>query len=242
MKRLAKGGLYAAILVLGIASATAGPVVTVSPEIKAVLDRFERAQQGIQSLRANVVETRVLALLAKPEVLRGQLTFDQGKVRFEYREPELRTYVLNDGKLTGWIPAQNRVEEANVARRVSRLKKVFALGQASSELIKDFTITLAEKSSVAGTDELVLVPKSKRIQKRISEVRLWLDQELGLPKQLQYITGDGNKITYQLTAMQLNPEVPAATFVLKIPANAKVVKGIQSLGVVASGTDIDEEL
>jgi hypothetical protein len=153
MNRLATSGLCAAILALGIAWATAGPAVNVSPEIKAVLDRFEKAQQGIQSLRANVVETRVLALLAKPETFRGQLTFDQGKVRFEYREPELRTYVLNDGKLTGWIPAQNRVEEANVARRVSRLKKVFALGQASSELIKDFTITLVEKSSVSGTDE-----------------------------------------------------------------------------------------
>ncbi|MFN7964144.1 MAG: outer membrane lipoprotein carrier protein LolA [Acidobacteriota bacterium] len=242
MTRLVKGGLSIVILMLGVASTLAGPVVTIAPELKAVLDRFEHAQQGIQSLRTNVVETRVLALLAKPEVLRGQLTFDQGKVRFEYREPEARTYVLNDGKLTGWIPAQNRVEEANVSRRVSRLKKVFALGQASSELIKDFSITLVEKSSVAGTDELVLVPNSKRIQKRIAEVRLWLDKEVGLPKQMHYVTGDGNKITYQFTAMQVNPEVPAATFVLRIPANAKVVKGVQSLGVVTSGTDIDEEL
>lgn len=231
-----------ALWLLGATLSSLAAPVSVDPAVKAVLTRFETAQRGVKSLRVNVVETRTLALLAKPEVLRGQLTVNNGRLRFEYREPEPRTYVLKEGRLTGWLPKQNRVEEANVSKRVGRIKRLFALGQDPSELVKDFTVALMPTSSLVGTDELVMVPTSRRVQKRIKEVRLWVDKEIGLPKQMQYVTGDGNQVAYLLSGLQLNPVVPDSTFDLQIPAGAKVVKGMQSLGLVTGATDGDEEL
>lgn len=228
------------LMVATVTPLLAAPKPAISPRLQTALDRFERAQQGIVSLKVQLVETRELALLTKPQVLRGGVLFAQGLIRFDYREPEQRSYLLKDGKLTGWIPALRRVEEANVARRVSRLKKLFALGQTTAELLKDFDASLSLTSSVGGTDELVLIPRSKRVQKRIPEVRLWLDQELGLPKQISYQTGDGNKITYQLHGLQVNPEVPLSAFDLQVPKDATVVKGLQSLSL--GNLQLDDEL
>lgn len=228
-------------LMAGLTADAASPATHPVPAAaSAALARFHQAQQGIDSLKLTVLETRVLPLLAKPEVLRGSLIVDRGQLRLDYREPEPRSYVLKDGKLTGWIPSQKRVEQADVSRRLSRLKKLFALGQPVEELAKDFEIAVAAGNELAGTDEILLIPRSKRVARRVREVRLWLDREIGLPKRIEYTTGDGNRISYDLSGVQINPAVAAATFELSYPADAKVVRGLESLGLGGSVVSDDE--
>lgn len=201
------------------------------PEVQAVLDRLDAAQRDIRTLRAEVVETRTLALLARPQVLRGELSFERpGKIRWEYRQPERRVYVLSGGNLTGWIPAKNQVEQLNVSRYESRLRRMIAFGQDSRSLARDFRVGLAAMPSVTGTDELVLSPRSRRMRKRIDEVKLAIDRQTGMPKRIQYRTADGSTVALEVQSIEVNHGLAPDTFALKIPPGARVVRGLSSFG------------
>jgi outer membrane lipoprotein-sorting protein len=241
----------AAFLAAGLAAALAPAVPSapassskkapVDPAVRAVLERMEQAQSQVTSFKAKVTETRRLAVLKKPEILRGEFSFESpGKMRWDYREPEQRTYVLAEGHVIGWIPSQNRVEKMDVQRREARLRRMFAIGQGADALLKDFTVTLAPQSSVPQADELVLVPDSRRMRKRVSEIRMWIDRGNSLPKQVTLVTGEGDSVEFALSSVQVNPRLAADAFTVTIPKGAKEVRGISGLSIFGSAADEPE--
>ncbi len=208
------------------------------PAVRAVLDRMERAQGQVTSFKAKITETRLLAVLEKPEILRGELAFESpGKIRWDYREPEQRTYVLADGHVIGWIPSRNRVEKMDVERREARLRRMFAIGQGTDALLKDFTVTLAAASTVPESDELILVPESRRMRKRVSEIRMWIDRGNDLPKQIRLVTGEGDSVEFALSSVQVNPRLAADAFLLTVPKGAKEVRGISGLSIFGNAAE-----
>jgi len=201
------------------------------PRVQQVLDRIDRAQQGLVSLRAKVVEVRRLALLAEPQRLTGELLFERpGRLRWEYRTPERRTYVLADGKLIGWAPDRNEVERVSTKRYEKRLRRLIAIGEDAASIVKEFKVALAAESEVPGADELILVPRSHRVRKRVAEIRLWISRGDGLPHRIRYRSGDGDVVTLELVDIEINPKLPSTAFTLAIPPDAKVVEGLASLG------------
>ncbi|RMG43054.1 MAG: outer membrane lipoprotein carrier protein LolA [Acidobacteria bacterium] len=230
-RRLAALALVPLLLVPTIARAGRGGA-EVDPRVREVLARIDRAQQSLETLRAEVVETRELALLDDPQRLTGRLLYRKpDKLLWEYRTPERRMYLLADGKLTGWAPDRNEVERVSTSRYERRLRRLLAIGQDGASLAKEFRIELAERPAVEGTDELVLVPKSRRVRKRVAEIRLCIDRRDGLPRRIRYRSGDGDRVTLDLVKIEVNPELPGSAFTLAIPPDAKVVDGLASLGL-----------
>jgi len=210
----------------------------VDPAVREVLERMERAQAQVTSFRANVVETRTLALLEKPEILHGRLSLaSPGKIRWEYRDPEARTYVLSDGQITGWIPAKNRVERMNVERREARLRRMFAIGQGADAVLRDFEVTRAAKPSLPKSEELVLVPESRRMRKRVAEIRMWIDTDIDLPKKVLLLTGGGDSVEFALSSIEVNPVLAAEVFTVTIPKGAEEVKGLSGFSIFGAATD-----
>lgn len=192
-----------------------------------LLSRLDKAQQSIRTLKAQVRETRQLALLNDAEVLTGELTFERPeKFRWDYLQPERSSYVLADGMLTGWRPDENQVERVDVSKREKRLRRLVAIGQDSESLQRSFRI------QPAGDDALTLTPKSRRVRKHLKRVELTID-DAGLPSKVVYITGAGDEVTLELLDIALNPDLPSRAFALSIPADAQVVKGL-SLGFMGS--------
>ncbi|MCU0231081.1 MAG: outer membrane lipoprotein carrier protein LolA [Acidobacteria bacterium] len=238
----------AALLALGTVAALAGIAFSapasgskkppVDPAVRAVLERMEQAQGQVTSFKAKVTETRRLAVLEKPEILRGEFAFESpGKMRWDYREPEQRTYVLTEGRVIGWIPAQNRVEKMDVKRREARLRRMFAIGQGADALLKDFAVTLAPQSALPQADELVLVPESRRMRKRVAEIRMWVDKGNDLPKQIRLVTGEGDSVEFALSSVQVNPKLATDAFTVTIPKGAKEVRGISGLSIFGNAAD-----
>jgi outer membrane lipoprotein carrier protein len=201
--------------------------------IDEALARLDAAQQEIQSLRARFTEIRHLGLLAEPEVLRGELLYQRpGQLRWDYSEPERRSYVLSEDKLVGWIPGENRAEELDISKRKRRLQRLVAIGQDSEALEKRFRVELGdpEEAGEAAGELLVLEPKSRRIRKRVQEIHLWIHPETGLPHRVRYLTGEGDEVVLQMTDVTIDPQLSAGAFDLEIPPEAKVVRGLSSFG------------
>ncbi len=202
-----------------------------SPELQQVYRLLDHARETVHTFRADLTEVRRMALLAREQVFRAKLAMDlPGRIRLEYVAPERRVYVLDEGKLTGWIPSRNRVEKVDLSRRKKRLQRLLALGQDGASLEKEFRVRLADDEPREGTAELVLVPRSRRIRRRVKEIRLWIDRELGVPRAIRYTTGDDNVVEISLSHVEINPAIPPATFQLSVPEGARVVRGLRSLG------------
>jgi outer membrane lipoprotein-sorting protein len=185
------------------------------------------------------VETRELTLLAEPETLRGRLTFERpGLLRWEYDEPERRVYVLREGELVGWLPEKNRVEKLDVSRNKKRLERLMALGQGTEELEQDFRIEFVDDTDqIEGADQILLIPKSRRVKRRIQELRLWVSREHGLPRRIRYVTGEADAtVTLEMTGFVINPQLGPASFDLEIPPEAEIVEGLSSLGLAPEST------
>lgn len=139
--------------------------------------------------------------------------------------------MLADGKLTGYIPGKKSVARLNVARREGRIRKMFALGQSAETLTRDFQLSLAPQPALPGTDELVLVPESRRVRKRLQEIHIWIDQKTSLPRQVVWKTGEGDEILLRMNGVKVNPKVPAETFTINVPADAREMEGFSWLGL-----------
>ncbi len=229
-------------LVLAAPSAARSRREPRSPELEEVYRLLDHARETVHTFRAELTERRRLAMLEKEQVYHARIAMDlPGRIRLEYDSPERRVYVLDGGRLVGWIPSRNRVEKMDLSRRKKRIQRLLALGQDGASLEREFRVRLADDEPRPGTAELVLVPRSRRIRRRVREIRLWIDRKLGIPRAIRYTTGDDNVVEIELSRVEINPEIPAQVFRLEIPPGAKVVRGLRSLGFDAlaeAGEDV----
>jgi len=208
----------------------------VDPALEALLQRLDEAQESLNSLTADLEEVRTLELLSEPQRFRGHLAYQKpGRIRWEYQSPEERIYVLENGELKGWLPAKNRLEKVDLHRHEKRLRRLVGLGQDTAALKKEFELTLLDAGDARTPAQLELVPRSRRVRKRVRKVRLWIDPELSLPVRIEYETGSGDKILVKLNHLQVNPTLAASTFSLTIPPGAEIVEGKSSFGIGGSG-------
>jgi outer membrane lipoprotein carrier protein len=208
--------------------------------IDAILERVDRSAEQVDRFRARVVETRELALLAEAEKMSGTLLVERpGRIRWEYETPTPRTYVLDDGQITGWLPEENRVEKLDMSHRANRIERILAIGQGAAGLEREFRISLGDEAHgiVDDADMLVLVPKSRRVRRRVAELHLWISRDHGLPKRVSYQTGEGDVVTLDMSEFVLNPDVSENAFELDVPESAEIVEGVSSLGFGGDGDD-----
>jgi outer membrane lipoprotein-sorting protein len=236
--RRARGLLLVATLLLaGSLAALAGRTVPdrmeeLEPRARDALERMDAAYDGLESYRARIVETRTLSLLAEEQVLRGNLVYSEpGRIRWEYREPEHRIYVLVDDRLTGWVPADRRVEKVDLGRYQRRVDRMLGLRSGAEGLVQEFEIALGPAGTVDGADHLVLEPRSRRVRRKISKLHMWIDQESGMMRRLGYEVPPGDQVMIDFREIERNPPIDEQVFQLDIPEDAKVVEGETSFGV-----------
>lgn len=230
----------ATLLFAVVPAAPAAPAASPSPEARRILDRLDAARDAMPSWSARVEGTIRPEGGGREERLGGQMTFARpGRFRWEFEGAEPRVYVLADGMLSGWIPSKNQVERMDVSRIEGRMRRLLAVGQGGRALARDFRVTLAP-SGGAATDELVLVPKSRRARQKIREVRLWVERGSGLPAAVQYDVVGRGLVRLALSAVTPRPAPPPGTFALAVPKGARVVSGLSTLVFAPAGNEADD--
>ena len=193
---------------------------------------MESAYGALDAYRARIVETRSLSVLAEEQVLEGTMTYaEPGRVRWEYREPEHRVYVLVGDHLKGWIPADQRVERVDLGRYRKRVNRMLGVGTGAEGLVDEFEIELAAEQSLEGADHLVLEPRSRRVRRRIEKLHMWIGRDRGMLRRIGYEVPPGDRVTIDFLDIERNPSIDEATFELDVPEEAAVVEGETSFGV-----------
>ncbi len=201
------------------------PMVDPATRLATILARFDRAQEEIRTLQADFTEHKELSLLKEPVDATGRFYYaspDQAK--WEYHAPDARVFLISDNTLMQYFPADKILERKDLrAANTNRLFKVFGFGKSSDDLRDFYDIKLGnEAQQDKGTYLLVLTPRRRALEKRISRVLLWVGEDDFLPRAMKYEESGGDFTHLTFRNLELNHELAANTFHLEIPEGVEV--------------------
>ena len=133
-------------------------------------------ERSLKTVTAGFTETTTSSLLSRPLVARGTLAVERpSKIVLRYTEPEPRTVLIDQNRLTLVWPSHAVHQETDIAAAQRRIEKYF-LDKSPDELRRNFTITATESAERAGTWRVTMVPTRKQIQQGLTQLDLWIDR------------------------------------------------------------------
>lgn len=196
-----------------------------TPELDRVLERFTAAQESTDSLRCRFEERKELSLLKEPVVQTGVFYHSKpGLYLWDYQSPTQKQVLLTDEVLLAYYPDLNRAEEVNVRRWTNRIRQYLGVGEDPEALQRDYEISLgsSDDGGLVSADVLILVPKTPKMRKRLTELRIWLDDKTGQTRRVSYLNPDGDRTTFTFSDIQINPEIDASRYEIELPRNVKM--------------------
>jgi outer membrane lipoprotein carrier protein len=207
------------------ATAQADPYAGFDPALREVLARFDATQANVTSLSAQFTERKEIGLLKNAVVQKGQFYHTKpDKFLWEYTAPEPKMLLMNGKSLVAYYPRQKQAEEIQT-RLSKRFVKYFGLGQVFADLQEFYYLSLEDDPSQPGTHTVVMRPRSKRLEKRLMEVRVWIDAKLNQVVRLEYREADGDSTLYVFSNIQVNPDIAPARYEIHLPDDVRVSQG-----------------
>lgn len=198
------------------------PYAAFDPALRQVLERFDAAQSRVETLSARFTERKEIGLLKNAVIQKGQFYHTKpDKFLWEYLSPEPKVLLMNGKSLVAYYPLQKEAEEIET-RLSKRLVKYFGLGQVFADLQEYYYLSLDPADTLAGTHLIVMKPRMKRLEKRLLEVRIWLDEGVNQVRQLEYREADGDRTLFTFEDIQINAEINPSRYEIKLPKDVRI--------------------
>ena len=194
------------------------------PDASRVLRSLERAGQGLKTMKADFVETKVIVLLSDKQETRGDVMLQvPGRLRWNYTSPQPSVMVIKDGAFARYIPRSKQVFRG-AAKGEADLLVGFGPGAAS--LGKKYEVTLVGQEAVAGAPAWVLdlKPRAEATSGLFAAIRLWVDEARSIPVQTRLTEPTGDHTTIRFEKVVVNGALSAGAFDLKLPKDVVEVK------------------
>ncbi len=209
------------------------PDVDQGGRLETILARFDAAQASINTLQADFAEHKQLALFKDPVVAAGHFFYaEPHQAKWEYVEPEPKVFLISDNALMQYFPMDKVLERKDLREaNTGRLFKLFGMGQSSADLEDFYDIALpaageASTEAPAGTYELILTPRRRMVEKRISRVLIWVGDQDFLPRAMKMEEADGDFTLWRFDNVRINDALGEQVFKLDVPEDVQVQKGI----------------
>jgi len=210
--------------------------VTDPVEVNALLQRFDEAQMRAQTLIASFVERKRLHLLVDEQVQSGTFYYTKpDRFLWEYKQPDGKVIMISSEQLLIYYPSLKKAEEVDISRYSKRILRFFGLGQPTSELRKYYDLTLAEDPQVPDTYLLLLEPIKKRVAKRLDSIRIWIDRDLMIPRQIEYAEADGDTTRFTFRNIEINSTISPTRYDVKIPPGVQISNSFSGFTGVQQG-------
>lgn len=202
------------------------PSTPAAAELAEVLQRMADAQKKLETMTASFTQEKTMELLAEPSVSRGKLTYEApSRILWEYEEPDRTVLLIDERTLLAYYPDLKKADRLDIAEKRSRYDRYFGLAfGAQGPLQEYFEAELARESEIPATKLVVLTPKSKRVEKYLVEIRLWVDEASFLPRRFEYREENGDTTAYSLDDVVTNRPLPADRFVVNLPPDVEVTE------------------
>ncbi len=198
------------------------------PRLVALLQKMDALQKGIQTLRVKFVQTNNFQMLAKPQVLKGELTLKKPDTAlYRYTSPSPLYFLIKDGSLLVYEPGQRRVIVQNIRGHQSKIIHYLGVGQPLAELKESFTVIWSGQEG--DIVHLILVPRKFRLKRKIAALHFDVDARTGTLRGFDVVESGGDRIRFDFSDWDLNPALPPDAFKVDIPPGVKVQRQLMDL-------------
>lgn len=185
--------------------------------LRALIERVEHERAARSSLRAAFVQVKEGPLLLEPEESHGTVTFaPPGRVRWEFRQPAM-TVLVTDGTVTTWYRDLGEAERLELGERGDRMVSMFGAGASLASLERHFDLQAAFPEDPEASYRLTLLPRSRRLARRVKTVEMTIDRQLFAPRSLRIESGDGSVTRLEFDHLEPDVELAPGTFTLDLP-------------------------
>ena len=194
-------------------------------EKTALLARLKQESGQVKGLRSNFVQTSATAMLVKPEVTRGVLSFAK-PMAFRYEYDNGNVFTLKEGSFTYYLPEQKQAGKLDL-RRYNRMLGKFAdpLG-IIDHIGTDFILLDAARQGE--NYRLKLAPGGSQKRGPLAGVTLELAGTPLAITALRVEMKSGDSLGLAFSGTELNPALPDSVFSVKIPAGVTLKESLPS--------------
>ena len=193
------------------------PAVDVARAVQAHYDT-------VQDFTAEFTHTYVGGILRKRITEQGRLQVKKpGRMRWEYTQPEPKTFVSDGSQMYSYVPADRQVYVSPVpAEDQATTAVLFLTGKGS--LLRDFDVRYSdEPGGLAGTVALRLDPKLP--ERDYDWLELVVDRRTFQIRSFVAADDQGGTSTFQFRDLQENVGLSDKTFEFRIPRGVDVIRG-----------------
>ncbi len=198
-------------------------------EVKILLEKMEKTQKSLKTLRVSFVQTNYFKMLLKPQTLKGVLTIKKpDTILYAYSYPSRLFFRVKNGYLLIYDPKAKKVVIQDIRRHRNKIIRYLGISQPVGKLLEAFRI---EWGGVEGNlVHLELYPKRFRIRRKIAAMHFWVDKTTGLPMALEIVEPGGDRIRFDFSHWQTNPSLGKDAFKVVIPSGVRVQHGMWGIG------------
>jgi outer membrane lipoprotein-sorting protein len=206
-----------------------------TPEIRKVFERIDNAGKSIVDLTADITQNKVTLVVNDTSTDTGKLLLKRTKsgnrTRLDYQTPEVKTLLIDKGKIWIYEPNLKRLQEIELGKRRDQAEfMLVGLGQSSGDLLRAYDVKYLREESVNGNKAslIELKPKSEKASAMFTKIWLWIDYNFGIPIQTQLTESSGDYLTLRLGNIKINPNLTDKDFKLNLPAGVEKISPIKS--------------
>jgi outer membrane lipoprotein carrier protein len=191
-----------------------GPPASAEPLAR----RIEERHQGFADLTARFTQTYRSGLLGREVLERGVLSLKRpGRMRWEYREPERKLFVLNGKTSYFYVPADRQV----IVREETDVRSLTSLLLAGrGDILARFAVTVEAETATGA--RLRLVPRDA--DPEVRQALLDVDASARI-RALEFQDAQGNRSQFAFDDIRENVGLSDRMFEFEIPKGVEVITG-----------------
>ena len=182
----------------------------------------ESRLKSLRTFQADFEQTYYSSSVSTPLLEKGRLIFEKpDSMRWEYRNPEEKTFVSRNGTFQFYIPEDNQLLRGTIGGEGTEGEILFILsGQRS--LLESYGVEDSSfPTDAEGVSQLKLIPKN---EDGYSFILLEVEMSTRLIRRVIFFDWAGNKTEIMFRHVKTNVRVPPNAFDLKVPADVEIVQ------------------
>jgi len=213
-------------LALFVLTALAGDAPVATPParlaVPAVVERVQKKYDGAADFRASFNQTLTNATFKRRSSSTGEVLLKKpGRMRWNYKTPETKTYV-SDGDVL-WLYEPEDKQAFKQELKGSQLPAALAFLTGKGKLADEFDIALAKDPPVGTSRDYVLALSPRQPQAQVKSLLFVVDPDSFFVRETFIVDAQGNTNDILFTDVKINVRLPESTFHFTPPAGVRVV-------------------
>ncbi len=195
---------------------------SISPR-QAVLN-LEKKFDALRSLQADFEQVHFSSAIATPLQEKGRFYFQRpDRMRWEYLEPEPKTYVYAEGLTLAYFPEDNQLYRRALPPE-ERNSAIFSLLTGRAGIEEHYRVEDAEfPSERVSPVQVKLIPKEEG---EYTYVLLEIDAKSWLIQTAIFFDWAGNKQEFRFSGIKTNPRLGPTSFEIKVPPDCEIIEDL----------------